>query len=125
MREVLASASEALKAGRSRSSMLPPRGCAASTRRSSAEPVAEVTRASEAMAHGQYDQQIPVEGRDEIGRLAASFNAMAYQVSRSHRMMRDLLANVAHELKTPLTSIQGFSQALVDGNARTPDDQTQ
>jgi signal transduction histidine kinase len=44
-------------------------------------------------------------------------------VSRSHRMMRDLLANVAHELKTPLTSIQGFSQALMDGAARTPEDQ--
>jgi signal transduction histidine kinase len=93
--------------------------------RSIAEPVAEVTRASEAMARGQYDQQIPVEGRDEIGRLAASFNAMAYQVSRSHKMMRDLLANVAHELKTPLTSIQGFSQALLDGTARTPEEQHQ
>jgi signal transduction histidine kinase len=91
--------------------------------RSIAEPVAEVTRASEAMAQGQYDQQIPVEGRDEIGRLAAAFNAMAYQVSRSHRMMRDLLTNVAHELKTPLTSIQGFSQALIEGAARTPEDQ--
>jgi len=93
--------------------------------RSIAEPVAEVTRASEAMARGQYDQRLPVEGRDEIGRLAASFNAMAYQVSRSHKMMRDLLANVAHELKTPLTSIQGFSQALLDGTARTPEEQRQ
>ena len=93
--------------------------------RSIAEPVAEVTRASEAMARGQYDQQLPVESRDEIGRLAAAFNAMAYQVSRSHKMMRDLLANVAHELKTPLTSIQGFSQALLDGTARTPEEQRQ
>ncbi|MGE0538639.1 MAG: sensor histidine kinase [Dehalococcoidia bacterium] len=93
--------------------------------RSIAEPVAEVTRASEAMARGQYDQQLPVESRDEIGRLAAAFNAMAYQVSRSHKMMRDLLANVAHELKTPLTSIQGFSQALLDGTAHTPEEQHQ
>ena len=93
--------------------------------RSIARPVTRVTHASEAMAHGQYDQKIEVEGRDEIGRLATSFNAMASQVSRSHRMMRDLLANVAHELKTPLTSIQGFSQALVDGDARTPEDQAQ
>jgi two-component system OmpR family sensor kinase len=93
--------------------------------RSIAGPVADVTRASEAMARGQYDQRLPVEGRDEIARLAAAFNAMAYQVSRSHRMMRDLLANVAHELKTPLTSIQGFSQALIDGTARTPEEQQQ
>jgi signal transduction histidine kinase len=93
--------------------------------RSISQPITSVTRASEAMARGQYDQRIPVESRDETGRLAASFNAMAYQVSRSHRMMRDLLANVAHELKTPLTSIQGFSQALIEGAARTPEDQQQ
>ena len=93
--------------------------------RSIARPIATVTRASEAMATGRYDQQIPVEGRDEIGRLASSFNAMAAQVSRSHGMMRDLLANVAHELKTPLTSIQGFSQALLEGEARNPEDQRQ
>ena len=40
---------------------------------------------------------------------------MAEEVSTSQRMMKDLLANVSHELKTPLTSIQGFSQAMIDG----------
>jgi signal transduction histidine kinase len=93
--------------------------------RSIAGPVVDVTRASEAMARGQYDQQIEVEGRDEIGRLARSFNAMAAQVSSSDQMMKDLLANVAHELKTPLTSIQGFSQALLEGAAQTQEDQHQ
>jgi signal transduction histidine kinase len=93
--------------------------------RSIARPVSRLTRASEAMTRGQYDQKIPVTSRDELGRLAGAFNAMATQVAGSHQMMQDLLANVAHELKTPLTSIQGFSQALIEGAARTPEDQAQ
>ena len=51
-----------------------------------------------------------------------AFNDMAQQVNRSHRTLRDFLANVSHELKTPLTSIQGFSQAMVDGSLQTPED---
>ncbi|HLZ69700.1 MAG TPA: HAMP domain-containing sensor histidine kinase [Dehalococcoidia bacterium] len=90
--------------------------------RSVTRPLARVTHASEAMAKGEYEQQIRVEGRDEVARLARSFNGMAAQVSHSHQMMRDLLANVAHELKTPLTSIQGFSQALADGALQSPDE---
>ncbi len=90
--------------------------------RSISRPLVGITGASEAMALGNYRQQIPVEGRDEVARLARSFNGMAAQVSRSDRMMRDLLANVAHELKTPLTSIQGFSQALADGSLHSQDE---
>ncbi|HEV8638224.1 MAG TPA: HAMP domain-containing sensor histidine kinase [Chloroflexota bacterium] len=83
--------------------------------RSIARPLVQMTRASEEMARGRYDQSIPVRGRDEVGRLAAAFNDMAQQVAASDRTMRDFLANVSHELKTPLTSIQGFSQAMLDG----------
>jgi signal transduction histidine kinase len=85
-------------------------------------PIKRITQASERMAHGDYGQQIPVDGPDEVARLAASFNGMARQVANSHQMMRDLLANVAHELKTPLTSIQGFSLALSDGALQTPEE---
>ena len=83
--------------------------------RSIARPLVQMTRASEEMARGRYDQSIPVRGHDEIARLATAFNGMASQVSTSDRTMRDFLANVSHELKTPLTSIQGFSQAMLDG----------
>ncbi|MCL5264022.1 MAG: ATP-binding protein [Chloroflexi bacterium] len=83
--------------------------------RSISKPISEITRASEEMALGNYDQSIAVKGRDETGRMAGAFNAMAEQVRTSHRTLRDFLANVSHELKTPLTSIQGFSQAMVDG----------
>ena len=90
--------------------------------RSITRPVVEVTRASEQMARGRYDQRIPVSGRDEIGRLARVFNKMAHEVARTHQAMRDLNGNVAHELKTPLTSIQGYAQALLDGAVRSPEE---
>ena len=88
--------------------------------RSIAGPIAEMTRASEQMSRGNYDQFIKVRGQDEVSRLADTFNRMARQVALSHRTLRDFLANVSHELRTPLTSIQGFSQAMVDGAIRTP-----
>ena len=90
--------------------------------RSIVRPLARMTRASEEMARGHYQQRIESKRRDEVGRLAAAFNTMAAEVSHSDQMMRDLLANVAHELKTPLTSIQGFSQALTEGAVHSQDE---
>jgi signal transduction histidine kinase len=89
--------------------------------RSIAGPIAQITRASEQMAEGHYDQHIPVRGQDEVAKLAGSFNRMARQVALSHRTLRDFLVNISHELRTPLTSIQGFSQAMADGAVRTPE----
>jgi len=97
-------------------------GVAVFLSRSISKPVARMTRASEEMARGNYDQNIEVRSRDEIGRLAESFNHMARQVKISHRTLRDFLANVSHDLRTPLTSVQGFSQAMVDGTIKSPED---
>jgi two-component system, OmpR family, sensor kinase len=93
--------------------------------RSITGPLISMTKASEEIARGRYEQRIDVASDDEIGRLGISFNQMAQEVGRSNRLMRELLANVSHELKTPLTSVQGFSQAMVDGALQTPDDYAQ
>jgi signal transduction histidine kinase len=68
------------------------------------------------MARGNLDPDLTLpETNDEVGRLSKAFTTMAREVARSHRTMRDLLANVSHDLRTPLTSISGFAGALVDG----------
>ena len=85
-----------------------------------ARPLARMTRAAEEIARGRLDQEIPVRGRDEVGRLAQAFNRMARDVAASQRTLRDFTANASHDLRTPLTSIQGFSQALTDGTLGGP-----
>lgn len=85
--------------------------------RSVARPLQGMAEASEAIAGGNYDQQLPLSGPDEVQRVAASFNEMVEQVAGSQRAQRDLVANISHDLRTPLTSIRGWSQALLDGTA--------
>ncbi len=70
------------------------------------------------MSNGEY-QQIPLQGPDEVQALAGAYNEMIDQVQASQQSQRDFVANVSHELKTPLTSIQGFSQAMVDGTVQS------
>ena len=70
----------------------------------------------------ESDQMIPLEGPSEVRSLAASFNEMAERVQTTQRAQRDFVANISHELKTPLTSIQGFSQALLDGTIDSGDE---
>lgn len=88
--------------------------------RSITRPVVLLTDASEAMARGDFEHDIPTGRSDEVGRLAQAFNRMAREVGRSQLQMRALVANVSHDLKTPLTSILGFSQALRDGAIDAP-----
>lgn len=79
------------------------------------KPMLQMTTASRAMAQGDFSNRIDVHGTDEVAVLGGAFNEMADQVDRSRRSMRQLIADVSHDLKTPLTSIQGYSQALLDG----------
>ena len=85
--------------------------------RSIYRPLKQVTRAAQKIARGDYDQRIPVDGPKEVSELASGFNHMAEEVKRSQQQLRHFVADVSHELKSPLTSIQGFAQALIDGTA--------
>ena len=85
-------------------------------------PLRELRRAAEDIAGGNYARRIQRTGNDEIGVVGQSFNRMAEAVERARHQQRTFLANVSHELKTPLTSLIGFSQALMDGSLRTPEE---
>jgi two-component system OmpR family sensor kinase len=89
--------------------------------RSVSKPLRRVASAAEAIARGEAGTRAPASGPTEVRALARSFNTMADQVEAAQQSQRDFVANVSHELKTPLTSIQGFSQALLDGTAATPE----
>jgi len=84
--------------------------------RSLTGPLTQLAGAAEDIAAGNYSRRVGIRGQDEIGMLGAAFNRMAEAVERARKTQRDFLANVSHELKTPLTSLIGFSQALVDGS---------
>ena len=86
-----------------------------------ADPLQEVVAAARRYPEGSEDMQ-PVQprGPHEIQGLTRAFNSMVARVESAQKSQRDFVADVSHELKTPLTSIQGFAQALLDGTADTP-----
>jgi signal transduction histidine kinase len=85
-----------------------------------ASTLANISRAARSVARGNYRQRVPVTGPREIRALASDFNRMTEEVQRSQETLRDFLANISHELKTPLTSIRGFSEAVLDGTIDDP-----
>lgn len=85
-----------------------------------AAPLRNIARAARSVARGNYRQRVPATGPTEVRDLAANFNRMTEEVQRSQQTLRDFLANISHELKTPLTSIHGFSEALLDGTIDDP-----
>jgi signal transduction histidine kinase len=85
-------------------------------------PLTQLAAAAEDVAAGNYSRRVGISGDDEIGMLGAAFDRMAEAVERARKVQRDFLANLSHELKTPLTSLIGFSQALVDGSLKSEAD---
>lgn len=90
--------------------------------RSVAKPLKAIATASNEVALGNYDRKVPVNGPAEAQMVARAFNNMTAQVKNTRQSQSDFLANIAHDLRTPLTSIQGFSQSIIDEINKEPED---
>ena len=78
-------------------------------------PLKEMSRAIKHYAEGDFSYKVKVKGNDEIAQLAEAFNSMAMSLSSQESSRRSFVANVSHELKTPMTSIGGFIDGILDG----------
>jgi len=83
--------------------------------RTIARPVRELTAGTQIVAQGALGHQVPVRTQDELGELAASFNRMSADLAQSTELRRQMTADIAHELRTPLSLIMGYTEALSDG----------
>ncbi len=79
------------------------------------KPLLQMNEATKVIAGGNFEQRIEIKSEDEIGQLAESFNHMAESLDKYEKVRRDFIANVSHDLRSPLTSIQGFLGAILDG----------
>lgn len=79
------------------------------------KPLRLMSDAAKAMARGDFSRRIPVTSDDEIGQLAVSFNQMTNSLARLEDVRKSFIANVSHELKTPMTTIGGFIDGMLDG----------
>ena len=75
-------------------------------------PIGELSAATRRLAAGESGVEVPVDGRDELADLAGSFNRMSGELARAREAQRSFLESVSHELKTPLTSIRGYAEAV-------------
>lgn len=80
-----------------------------------ARPLQELTVATEAVAQGKLGEQVTVHGQDEISNLARAFNRMSADLARATALRRQMTADIAHDLRTPLTALLGYTEALNEG----------
>lgn len=78
-------------------------------------PVHRLRSAARRLGRGDLSQRVPSPGQDEIGELGRSFNTMAEALERAEQQRRSMIADVAHELRTPLSNIRGYLEAVKDG----------
>ena len=83
--------------------------------RTISRPVRELTGATKRVAGGDLGYQVPVRTNDELGELAQSFNLMSSDLAHANQARRQMTADVAHDLRTPLSVILGYTEALSDG----------
>lgn len=78
-------------------------------------PLKHISSAAKAFGMGQYDVRVPVRGQDEVAELALAFNHMASSIADNEEQRRNFLANVSHDLRTPMTTISGFIDGILEG----------
>ncbi len=88
-------------------------------------PITRLSEAAREMAKGNYNVRVDASADDEIGELSRDFNRMAQEVGRSAELQRDILANVSHDLRTPLTLIKGYAETVRDLTGDNPDKRTE
>jgi len=86
-------------------------------------PVKALTFASQRLGRGDFSQRVQIKDRGEFGELARTFNSMAGDLERAEKLRQSMVADIAHELRTPLSNIQGYLEALRDGMMK-PDKKT-
>ncbi len=80
------------------------------------KPIQEMAMATRRFAEGNFDARVQTGDRDdEVGELAEAFNAMADSLQQTERQRREFIANISHELKTPMTTITGYADGILDG----------
>ncbi len=83
--------------------------------RSLTRPIKRISSAAKSFAQGEFKVRVPVTSSDEIGEMELAFNNMADSLERSEELRRSFVANVSHELRSPMTSIGGFVDGILDG----------
>ena len=78
------------------------------------DPLSKMTQLTDRIATGEFPDAVPVTTSDEVGQLAQAFNRMTESLSHMEELRKNMIVDVAHELKTPLTNIQGYIEALMD-----------
>ena len=87
------------------------------------EPLKSMSKAAKSFAQGNFDVRVRVTGHDEVAQLAEAFNNMATALSKNEDLRKSFLANVSHDLRTPMTTISGFVDGILDGTI--PEEQHQ
>ena len=83
--------------------------------RSLTRPLRELAEATEVVAQGELGYQVEVRSKDELGQLASSFNKMSVDLAKSNQARKQMTADIAHDLRNPLSIILGYTEALSDG----------
>ena len=79
------------------------------------KPLYEINETARLISSGEFERRVSIASKDEIGDLANSFNTMADSLQKLEDLRREFIANVSHELRSPITSIKGYIQGIIDG----------